>query len=94
MEQSDLLDAMAETTLAPAEWELTRAIVRSDLSACLQELDRLGLWSAGAHLASAIDAIDYCEDRAAGAPDPNTKAGTSDPCGALRLRSPVSATRQ
>lgn len=59
MEQGDFLDAMVETTFAPAEWESSRVIVQSHLNACLQELDRLGLWIAGAHLASAIDAIDH-----------------------------------
>jgi hypothetical protein len=59
MEHADFLDAMVETTFAPAEWETSRVVVKSHLNACLRELDRLGLWIAGAHLASAIDAIDH-----------------------------------
>lgn len=89
MEQGDGLDSLTDTALDPAEWERIRTIVRSHLDACLEELDRLGLWSAGAHLASAIDAIDQ-----AGAPESNRKAGTSEPSGAPRLRRPASETRQ
>ncbi|MEA3013253.1 MAG: hypothetical protein QOD42_1798 [Sphingomonadales bacterium] len=94
MEQADILDSMAEATLTPAEWERIRTIVRAHLDGCLQELDRLGLWNAGAHLASAIDAIDHEPGRTPCAPGPNRKAGTSDPCGALKLSRPVSETRQ
>lgn len=61
MEQADFLDAVVEATLAPVEWESSRVIVQSHLTACLHELDRLGLWIAGAHLASAIDAIDHAK---------------------------------
>lgn len=61
MEQADFLDTMVDADFSSAEWESSRMIVQSHLTACLQELDRLGLWIAGAHLASAIDAIDHAK---------------------------------
>jgi hypothetical protein len=80
---------MAEAALTPAERERIRAIVRAHLHACLQELDRLGLWSAGAHLASAIEAIDREEGR-----PPAAAAGAGEPSAALKSGSPLSETRQ
>lgn len=63
MECADTLDRMTETSLAPAERMESMAATRSELCACLEELDRLGLWTAGAHIASAIDIVDQAQVR-------------------------------
>ncbi len=63
MECADSLDRMTETSLAPAERMESIAAARSELCACLRELDRLGLWTAGAHIASAIDIVDQAQAR-------------------------------
>lgn len=80
MECADSLDTMTATALAPAERMASMAAARSDLCACLQELDRLGLWTAGAHLASAIDIVDQAQARRLSLrPQPRTPARAYPP---------------